>query len=430
MKMKKGMTIGFCFFVIFILISHATTIQASNGKVVDKLSTRSIRIEDLENLESVLSNMDPDWFDLFFDLLFDLLFSEDFLDLFENMRDSVFDFILSDFEHTDLARQFFNVDDVFNIEKIIENIESIRRDHIIEDVQDLILIGDTLADFTKLHEEKSNQAAELSSLNEIDESEYPEISEKVKRIGEISQLWIDPLEEWFDIFGYYIGCLITVVLFALFLIPCWFYVAWCELSQDDPDLVSEPFENLGEIVRRLFMDGYMSNARKFIWNLILVSSKSGGVLNFSEKAPKCSPEKTELSGTKNADISFTVYASDPDEMIYAGVHAYRDYVQVGFDWNNDSDVDYWSPLKGDLLYETKTITEKHSFSSKGTYRVNVIVRDQWGVNSNWKSIDVTVTGIKVYNKNIRGVISNHILILQKIFKYLNHNNLANGRSLI
>ncbi len=425
MLTKRITKIGISFIVIFILIFQVTVIPISGKEKVenfDKQSKKDYEFESFNNFYELTSNMNPDWIIFLLEFLYDLLEDDDFLDAFYYNKGLIIDFIYSDFQNLQLAEDFFDVEKTFSVQRIIQDIQSLRNDYFLEDFQDLIMTEDNLDNFIELYDEKASQAAELSESNEIDEEEYSKISMRVKKIGEFSRRWADPIKQIFPLWGNYIAAFITMLLFWPFLMPCWYYIAWCELAQDHPDWVDEPFKNLGKIVVSLYKDRYVRNARRFIYNLILISQMTEDSITFSEVAPTCNPKKDHYEANKDRDITFSVDVVDLDKIYSSNIYEYRDYVQAGFDWDNDYNIDTWTKLETQIFMSNKiTIDCNHKFSSKGTKYVNVVARDQWGVESDWKQIKVEVKGTTSKGKINENCYFEQFILFQKIFRILKFN---------
>ena len=417
MKNKKIFCIGFSIFSILIMISQVTAVTVndynSNNDIILKQPEKNL----FQKLNDDELKIDEDWKSKFFDFLNFLIHDNEFLTEFDFIEDIVSNFISASFNDIERAIEFFELEKTFSIDRIINDIESIRYDHIIEDIQDLLMVEDNTVHFEELYEEKASQAAELVKNDEVDESNYPIISQICKKIGELSRLWIEPLQKIFTIFGLPTGCLITCVLFSPILITFIHYIAWAEFADDYPELIDKPIKNLFKIIPKLYLEKYVKRARKFILQLVLVACVPPDDMEFSEEEPSCSPKDKSINGYKNKEIIFKIDVSDQDKMKYSGVSAYRDHVQLGFDWNNDFEVDYWTPLVNDYIKEKKTITVKKTFSSTGKKVVNVIARDQWGVTSDWSG------PIKVNIDSKTKSVTNKYFFIQKVSNFKIFSNL-------
>jgi len=88
------------------------------------------------------------------------------------------------------------------------------------------------------------------------------------------------------------------------------------------------------------------------------------------------------SGYTDIQYSYQTKTSDPT----------ADKVKYGWDWNGDGNVDEWDDNNGNYYTSGQLISTSHTFTSPGTYNIQVKAEDQYGVQSSFSSkLTVVIT---------------------------------------
>ena len=82
------------------------------------------------------------------------------------------------------------------------------------------------------------------------------------------------------------------------------------------------------------------------------------------------------SGTKDISYQFSTSTTDPD----------GDQFKYGWDWNGDDIIDEWSELMNNGTIETRT----HTWSSPGTYNIQVLAEDEQGARSDFSMVKTII----------------------------------------
>jgi hypothetical protein len=109
----------------------------------------------------------------------------------------------------------------------------------------------------------------------------------------------------------------------------------------------------------------------------------GYTVETAENPPECYETILSIDGTTR-DVCFDLFVTDIDTVNYDNDDIRnRDWVQAGFDWDGDSNPDYWTKFyyKESLEeYSTVEISAFHNFDA-GEHTVNCWIRDNWGATS-------------------------------------------------
>jgi plastocyanin len=89
-----------------------------------------------------------------------------------------------------------------------------------------------------------------------------------------------------------------------------------------------------------------------------------------------------ITGTVNVPVTIPVSPTDPD----------NDDVRTGYDWNNDGSIDEWVPGSGYTGSGTRQ-DGVHTWTTPGTYPVQVVVEDDSGVRSTPKTVTVSIVTV-------------------------------------
>jgi hypothetical protein len=124
------------------------------------------------------------------------------------------------------------------------------------------------------------------------------------------------------------------------------------------------------------------------------------------------PINLEINGPREFEVreeqKFTIIAEEPDdeELYY--------YV----DWGDGSNSNWLGPF---LSNEEHILS--HTWLSKDSYLVKFKAKDRWGIESEWKSIRLTVgrTSSRIQNENIFNDLVFRFPLIKNLYKILSHN---------
>ncbi len=428
-KKKIGIGTALAIFVAIILVSSTVAVPIVNKGAVDNIA--EIKQEENEKLEprclGFLKQLKYKWIEL--RSMNCWLAGDEVIDrCWEYWNDESFRTQLADFtesinteinklpeEHRQLAREFFDIDDAFGLNKMADRILTLRPGYILEDVQSLINPPDDYDHFNETQHDRLALYMELIYDEELGissiDSFHPIVELLCLILAVISLTWTIPLATMLGTFGLIIANLITIVLFSPVIIPMALYVAIVEeINGDDFELgellisIALKYGLFGLVILGIpvailytFNHGVsFDDGLEYVLYRIIVgyttSEKGDSDIVTYETAPEIEHWfRRPIRAKVGESIEFCADGRDHDKVISWDGEKYRDYVQFGWDWDNDDDVDEWTNLKEQKGIAPASATVFHKFNKAGIYTVKVIARDQWGLRGDWSgTLQVTI----------------------------------------
>jgi len=320
----------------------------------------------------------------------------------------------------ELIREYLDLENTFSISGIAQRISTIGIFTYMEDTQNLLKVPDNYDEYNESRQEMLGKLLELFYNNdfEFDEMYYPLVNVICFLMRVISLIWTIPLTILFGvIIGLPMACLISMIFFSPITVPMSVYTGLTECWKNDPDFKDEilaiavGFGLAGLIVfgtplilGKLWKDGYYNLGWKYVMSKVLLISWEeigGSIIPITGETEPWIYFLTSPSTAKvNKPVKFTATIIDVDKVFFDGDEGFRDYVHVGYDWNNDFIVDEWTNLEKEE-YQGWSLTEidtYHTFTSVGVYHVHVIARDHWGLRAGgWTSQKITIEEKKDIN---------------------------------
>lgn len=307
-----------------------------------------------------------------------------------------------------IVRDLFQVDDTFSLSGIQDRISSLKVNSVLYDVQDLIGVYDNYDEYNATRQGSLEKILELFYNNnfEKDTMGYPIIEFIGNILGYVSLLWEIPLLFLGGLTGLILAAFLTFVFFSPFIIPAGLYVGIVECFENDEEFkedivdIAVIFGLVGLvlfgsplILEYMFGGGWGMLGITYVLSTIILSgldtTKGGYTRITSEVAPNGAVSYHPQECKVGKPFLLNTRVRDDDEVFSGGFRIARDYLQVGFDWDNDFNVDEWFKLKREDEGWIN-LDVYHTWYEPGVHKYNFVTRDLWGVYGDWINLEVTV----------------------------------------
>lgn len=319
--------------------------------------------------------------------------------------------LLLELENYNVSKYFleglFAVDKTFDVDRIRQRIDSLKIGSVLEDVMSLLEVPKTYDDFNdsrNFYGQLVMQYWSYTNYSDID-GLYSIIDKICSIIARISMIWVVPITILFGLKGLIMSSIITYVFFAPVTVPMSLFICFDLLLKDtESDLRGQILEiavleglvglilhGLPLLFKAIFMEDYG------IYGISYVMEK----ISFLSLVPLLSPNYDVVFGESSPDVRYAVCNEpkvnefseilvrviDEDVVEWNGKKEVRDYIIIGFDYNNDMVFEDWSfPMKdNDGFYY-----HSHKFTRTGKQVVNIVAYDICGVCSDVYSFQVFV----------------------------------------
>jgi hypothetical protein len=412
-KTKKIFGMGTVFLISIILISSATAIPVSQKEAVDNLdqntkpeNNENLVTEDLDGLFDMVTHIDVDIEPYLWKLYNEPYFRSTFTQVKNNIIDKINDTFNEGKEP--LVEQLFNLEEGFSFNSLINRINNANYDpeQLAIDVQDMLGVADDLDELEDNYEDEAGLLLDILYRNDGDpapdgEGLHETIDYICDEIVSIFKCMIEILDPLLGVLGVVTAVVvyIDILLILLFpvIIPLIFLEAVLDAITYDPVLPDELWRLYNEndiyafiilstieVLECIITKGYLWQATTEIGRKILLLDyrvdPSGGAtdLKFGETAPVASPTiKAKYIGNwERYKYEFRAAVDDTDKVD----GQYRDMVQVGWDFDNDDQVDLWTPLS-----KEQTITTEYTYPTSGEKIIKYLPKDQWGGVGAWSN---------------------------------------------
>jgi hypothetical protein len=281
---------------------------------------------------------------------------------------------------------FFDIENTFNIDKMKERINSLNVNNILSDIQDLSQLPDNYNDFNTT--ENQEKIGELLLIMDYTELFCPICDLILLCIFAISSIYAVFLIPLFEEFGVFFTNCITLILFAPIYLPIAVYCGFlygCNYDEsfksDIQDLIYHGHFTSAIIYVMLysFTTGLWYGLEHVFFYILWLSAEinpNGWLITTGNTAPFAESFQIAIDQT-TGNVLFGVFIGDDDIMRYEQESSYRDYLQIGFDWDNDMSADYWNNLCYDTIHPIEITIEK--IFDTGVHTVNCFIRDNWGI---------------------------------------------------
>lgn len=341
-----------------------------------------------------------------------------------------------------LIREFFDIDSAFSLDGIFSRISSLRPLHVMHDVQQgLLEVPDNYDDYNETRQEPIAKYLEIWYNNDFGNETmfYPFVNLLTVILKAFSLIWTVPLVVLLGLIGLVIASFITVIFFSPIIVSAGLYIGACEALQNDEEL-REKLKNIAFVsgliglttvgsavlLSTMFKDGWVKQGWKYVLDRILILSlgEDGNII-IGERAPWIQQCTIPSTGTVGKPIKVSLEVYDQDWVYKSEAPNYerpRDYLQVGWDWNNDGEIDEWTelvdPYQGSNLAVAQ-ITTYHTFDTDGTHIIKVTPRDIWGLDGDTKSYMIVVT--KTGNSEMCLLSQSEMLLLSQQYSFYQNN---------
>jgi len=432
MKGNKIFGIGTAFFVAAIMISSATlAAPITQKKAVENIE--AISIEDM-----LYKDIDPSLLASNSDLLeflWDLFNDPDFRDWFQQMKEDIINEILGvSVAGNDLIKSFLHVEETFSYDSLKKRIEGAESSNILYYIQDLLEVPDTYEEFEESNVAETETFMEL--LYDVDPSAgsglHPLIESICQLIRFIAMFYAVPLAAMSGAAGLIIANYVTIILFGPILAHLILIEGCLDAVENEPELQDKldtilqtsgiiGLITLGPplVLFYAWIKGYIKQAAYDVLDIVIIRELISDTLETGENPPATLSIDGPDSAIVKTKCEFTAKVLDSDKISDGDIRIYRDYVQVGWDWDEDGNVDEWTSLENTYGDGTEIETE-HKFTSKGTHKVKYLPRDNWGATGEWSEefeIEITGTGWPI-QKTFNHFFAEHFPILQSILSKL------------
>lgn len=422
------------FFITVMLISTVTAIPLSNKEAVDGAISKNEKkqsindfLNDIKTLLEFLKQYN------IFDILKGRFLIRNMNTLFiddltidqawnyyndTNVRDNITSQRLkikneiNKYPNYQLWKDFFMIDDTLSFDKIKERIESLHVGQILYDIQNLQKISDNLQEFDYnfnstiekfllLYKDCNDSNDWLSQI----ELFYPLIDFICGALTLISFIWTIPLVILFGERGLRIACCLTIIFLTPFISILSFYVGMCEMFKHDGALLEEIISKMAKdgiagcitmILKEVFDGNWYSIGLEYILNQFHLTKAITTCYGWVFETKETKPLINEIFYIKkeSGDTGFCMWIIDYDT-VYTNFpkvsEEYRDYLQVGFDFNNDNEPDYWSNLYQQYNTLGYPIYKEFWFNlPNGNHIINCWIRDNWGIVSEKTAFSIKI----------------------------------------
>jgi hypothetical protein len=141
-------------------------------------------------------------------------------------------------------------------------------------------------------------------------------------------------------------------------------------------------------IQNSYDPGQLESETTYYWRIIVIdehgATNTGPIWHFSTSEEVNYPPKTpKISGpteiNANEEVTYSVYASDPD----------GDQVYFMLDWGDGT-------INWDGPYDSGEVVEyKHTFTEPGEYKITVKAKDVYDAESGWAELDIMVPRYKM-----------------------------------
>lgn len=316
------------------------------------------------------------------------------------------------YNHRELLNALFDVDNSFDLDSILYRIKKLDAVSVLRDVHSLLQPSKTYKSF---NESRNLDCSIFLTMfypdydyNEMTEY-YPIINDICKVIAKISLLWAVPLAILFGVTGIIISSLIAYVFFSPITVPMSLYVSLMECAKngnpiwDEIIVIALQYGLVGVfsmgiplLLKMLFMtEEGLYGLEAILYEISILSVIDGNVDDWSLVTGENNPDfvlSYPSNNWKNVPVRFVASVSDSDEVVWGDTSEFRDYVKIGFDWDNDMIFDEWSDFNKPSYDSTYTYFEVlHTFKNEGSYKINVIAYDICGAYSKIKTYNVEIS---------------------------------------
>jgi len=120
------------------------------------------------------------------------------------------------------------------------------------------------------------------------------------------------------------------------------------------------------------------------------------------------PIKPTITGTSSGNIKtyYTYKAS--------AIDSEEDQIYYFFDWADGSNTGWIGPYQSG-----EQVSESHSWTLQGTYNIKVKAKDEWGAESDWATLEVSMPKNKSINTSFVNFLENHPPLLPLLQQILN-----------
>ena len=331
----------------------------------------------------------------------------------------------------DLLESFFKVQETFSLKKLFDRIKMVDTDTVLTDIQEILEIPDSEDDFKAFHEAESEEFINILCRNDNPHPDSTGLHDFIQFVCDalrtISLIWHVPLGLTYGTLGLLLGNLISVVIFgpiSVYLViseSCMDALEYEEGLDDEIEQIIVKYGIPGviaaavKLLSEAWENGYVQQATVEVWKELLLSEYEP--FDTAETAPVAMNIKGPSSAYQGDRVTFTATVIDNDMISDGDIKQYRDYVQVGWDFNGDKKVDSWSSIKNNYATGTK-IEVKRTFSSTGTYKVSFLPRDHWGATGEWSdTITIKISTSKSVVRPMFQFLSNNFPRIYEIFVY-------------
>ncbi len=436
---KTKIGIGIAFFVALIIISSSTiAIPISQKKAVEIIGENQGIINQKEVIDQYLGTEPLNTNVDLIDFLWDLFKDDEFIEEFLQAGIDIIDEIENKFPNgKEMIEDFFHVKETFDTNTLRQRIKNAEGENILNYVQELLEVPDTYDELNDTGSEETGEFLEFLYTAGMEDASglHPLIEIIAYIIRSIAHIYAIPLSLLPG--GLFLANYITIILFG----PIIAYLVLIEGCADAYEQEEELREELDDIKRVLGIyglivigppamliyainGGYLGQAFEEVLEIIIITEIwSSDNYKTGETAPTALSIFGKSSAKVNTNVDFSAKVVDRDKISDNGIKMYRDYIQVGWDWNGDKEVDEWTKLNNNYG-ENTLIKTSHKFTKKGKYVVRYLPRDNWGATGEWSNkIEVDVTNGKSKILPFSSILEKLSLINNFIQRFLGQKNI-------